>query len=74
MTGGNRAFFHVKLCVPDGGIPITGLVLEVSGMGVSKHPCNEGAIDEIRGFIGRIEGVRDGDCEGEVTELLRVEL
>ena len=43
-------------------------------MGVSTHPCDECAIDEILGFIGRIEGVRDGDCEGEGTELLRVEL
>ena len=75
MTGRNRASFHITLCVPDGGIPsITGLVLEVSGMGVSTHPCDECVIDEIRGFIRRIEGVRDGDCEGEVTELLRVEL
>ena len=63
-TGGNRASFLVTLCVTDGGIPITGLVLEVSGMCVSTHPCNEGAIHEIQGFIGRREGVSDGDGEG----------
>jgi len=43
-------------------------------MDVSTHPCDEGVINEIRGFIGRIEGVRDRDCEGEGTELLHVEL
>jgi hypothetical protein len=64
ITGGNRASFHLIFCVTDGGIPNTGLVLEVSGMGVSTYPCNEGAIDEIRGFIGRREGVSDGDGEG----------
>ncbi len=35
ITGGYRASFHVTFCVTDGGIPNTGLVLEVSGMGVS---------------------------------------
>jgi hypothetical protein len=63
-TGGNRASFHITFCVTDGGIPNTGLVLEVSGMGVSTQPCDEGAIDEIRGFIGRREGGSDGDGEG----------
>ena len=52
MTGGNRASFHVTLCVPYGGIPITGLVLEVSGMGVSTHPCNERLVALTRCFIG----------------------
>jgi hypothetical protein len=33
-------------------------------MGVSTHPCDEGAIDEIEGFIRRREGVSDGDGEG----------
>ena len=64
ITGGNSASFHVTFCVTDGGIPNTGLVLEVSCMGVSTHPGDEGVIDEIRGFIGRREGVSDGDGEG----------
>ena len=60
-TGENRAFFHINFCVTDGGTPNTGVVLGVSGMGVSTHPCDESAIDEIRGFIGRREGVSGGE-------------
>ena len=73
-TRGNRASFHVTFCVTDGGTLITGLVLRVSSMGVSTHPCNESSIDEIRGFIGRREGVSDVDGEGLRTKTFGLEL
>ena len=42
ITGGNSASFHVTFCVTDGGIPNTGLVLEVSCMGVVPDDIRQG--------------------------------